>query len=67
MDESFEEEFQKLKNQNVNYRSLTDAEVQDFQNKTDYKNLQQKWVQEQVKAGLTEMSEVLQNMTEIIK
>lgn len=67
MDQSFDEEVQKLRNQNPNVRILNQAELSDFQQKTDYKNLQQKWVSEQVKAGFTDMPEVLQKMTEIIE
>ena len=67
MDQSFDEEVHKLRNQNPNVRILNQAELLDFQQKTDYKNLQQKWVSEQVKGGFTEMPSVLEKMTKIIK
>lgn len=52
MDESFDEEILKLKNQNADVRILTQKELADFEAKTDYKNLQRKWISEQNVPGL---------------
>ena len=67
MDDGFDEELDKLRARKAGLRILSPDELQKFKTRTNYKQLQQRWVADQVKAGFRDMPEVLQKMTAIIE
>ena len=62
MDESYTEQLEKLAQNGVKYRILSDAELRDFENAVQYNLIQLDWIKEQETKGLNDLNSILEKM-----
>ena len=66
MDKSFKVQMQDLKKAGVNYRILSNKELNDIETATKYQEIQEIWVKEQKAKGIQEAAEVLKKVKTIL-